>query len=161
MGGARTERRTKMSRMRQKIASSLKKAQNTCATLTTFQECDMGNIMELRRRYKDAFEAKHGVKLGFNSAFIKAATAALQEIPAVNAYIDDETKEIVFREYCDISVAVASPKGLVTPVLRNTETMSFAQIEQNIAMYAEKARSGTLAIDDISGGTFTVSNGGV
>merc|ERR1711957_624475 len=116
---------------------------------------------ELRRRYKDAFEAKHGVKLGFNSAFIKAATAALQELPAVNAYIDDETKEIVFREYCDINVAVATPKGLVTPVLRNTETMSFAQIEQNIKHYADKARAGTLAIDDLTGGTFTVSNGGV
>jgi len=159
--GARTERRTKMSRMRQRIAQRLKEAQNKAAMLTTFQECDMGNIMELRRRYKDAFEAKHGVKLGFNSAFIKAATAALQELPAVNAYIDDETKEIVFREYCDINVAVATPKGLVTPVLRNTETMSFAQIEQNIKHYADKARAGTLAIDDLTGGTFTVSNGGV
>jgi len=159
--GARTERRTKMSRMRQRIAQRLKEAQNKAAMLTTFQECDMGNIMELRRRYKDAFEAKHGVKLGFNSAFIKAATAALQELPAVNAYIDDETKEIVFREYCDINVAVATPKGLVTPVLRNTETMSFAQIEQNIKHYADKARAGTLAVDDLTGGTFTVSNGGV
>merc|ERR1712048_169468 len=120
-----------------------------------------GNIMELRRRYKDAFEAKHGVKLGFNSAFIKAATAALQEIPAVNAYIDDETKEIVYREFCDISVAVASPTGLVVPVLRNTERMSFADVESNIALYGQKAKEGTLALDDMAGGTFTISNGGV
>lgn len=117
--------------------------------------------MELRRRYKDGFYAKHGVKLGFMSAFVKAATAALQELPAVNAYIDDETNEIVYREYCDISVAVASPTGLVVPVLRNTETMSFAQIEQNIEHYATKAKEGTLSLDDMTGGTFTISNGGV
>lgn len=159
--GVRGERRTKMSRMRQRVAARLKDAQNTAAMLTTFQECDMGNLMELRQKYKDAFLEKHGVKLGFMSAFVKAATAALQEIPSVNAYIDDTTKEIVYREYVDISVAVASPTGLVVPVLRNTETMSFADVERNIAMYGKKAQEGSLSLDDMAGGTFTISNGGV
>ena len=159
--GQRNERRTKMSRMRQRVASRLKDAQNTAAMLTTFQEVDMGNLMSTRSKYKDAFMEKHGVKLGFMSAFVKASTAALQELPAVNAYIDENTKEIVYREYVDISVAVASPGGLVVPVLRNTETMSFADVEKSIAMYGQKARDGTLALDDMSGGTFTISNGGV
>jgi len=159
--GQRNERRTKMSRMRQRVAARLKEAQNTAAMLTTFQEVDMGNLMEMRSRYKDAFIEKHGVKLGFMSAFVQASTAALQELPAVNAYIDDETKEIVYREYCDVSVAVASPGGLVVPVLRNTETMSFADVERSIAMYGQKAREGSLALDDMTGGTFTISNGGV
>jgi len=159
--GQRTERRTKMSRMRQTVSTRLKSAQNTLAMLTTFQECDMGNLMEMRKKYQDAFVAKHGIKLGFMSAFVVAASAALQEVPLVNAYIDDEKKEIVYRDFCDISIAVASPKGLVTPVLRNTEMMSFADVEHNIAAYAEKARNGTLALDDMSGGTFTISNGGV
>ncbi|CAJ1942994.1 unnamed protein product [Cylindrotheca closterium] len=159
--GQRTERRTKMSRMRQRIATRLKDAQNTAAMLTTFQECDMGALMEMRKKHQDAFTAKHGIKLGFMSAFVQAATAALQEVPVVNAYIDDETKEVVYREYCDISVAVASPNGLVVPVLRNTENMSFADVEHNIAMYAEKAKEGTLGLDDMAGGTFTISNGGV
>jgi 2-oxoglutarate dehydrogenase E2 component (dihydrolipoamide succinyltransferase) len=159
--GARTERRTKMSRMRQRVAARLKDAQNTAAMLTTFQECDMGNFMEIRNRHKDEFEKKHGVKLGFMSVFVKAATAALQEIPAVNAYIDDEAKEVVYRDYVDISVAVASPNGLVVPVLRNTESMNFADVEKNIAMYAQKAKDGTLSLDDMAGGTFTISNGGV
>lgn len=159
--GQRTERRTKMSRMRQRVAARLKDAQNTAAMLTTFQEVDMGNLMEVRSKYKEAFQEKHGVKLGFMSAFVKASTAALQELPAVNAYIDDATKEVVYREYVDISVAVASPTGLVVPVLRNCETMSFADVERTIAMYGQKAREGTLALDDMSGGTFTISNGGV
>jgi 2-oxoglutarate dehydrogenase E2 component (dihydrolipoamide succinyltransferase) len=159
--GARTERRTKMSRMRQRVASRLKEAQNTAAMLTTFQECDMGNLMEMRKRHQDAFTAKHGVKLGFMSAFVQAATASLQEIPSVNAYIDDKTQEIVYREFVDISVAVASPTGLVVPVLRNTETMSFADVERNIALYGQKAKEGNLSLDDMSGGTFTISNGGV
>jgi len=159
--GQRTERRTKMSRMRQRVAARLKDAQNTAAMLTTFQEVDMGTLMETRAKHKDAFLEKHGVKLGFMSAFVKASTAALQELPAVNGYIDDSTNEIVYREYCDISVAVASPNGLVVPVLRNTEGMSFADVERNIAMYGQKAREGTLALDDMAGGTFTISNGGV
>ena len=159
--GGRGERRTKMSRMRQRVAARLKEAQNTAAMLTTFQECDMGAYMEARARHKDAFQDRHGVKLGFMSAFVKAATAALQEVPAVNAYIDDSAGEIVYRDYCDVSVAVASPTGLVVPVLRNTEAMSFADVERNIAMYGQKARDGTLALDDMAGGTFTISNGGV
>jgi 2-oxoglutarate dehydrogenase E2 component (dihydrolipoamide succinyltransferase) len=159
--GQRSERRTKMSRMRQRIAIRLKDAQNTAAMLTTFQECDMGALMEMRKKHQDAFTAKHGIKLGFMSTFVQAATAALQEVPVVNGYVDDETKEIVYREYVDISVAVASPNGLVVPVLRNTENMSFADVEHNIAMYAEKAKAGTLGLDDMAGGTFTISNGGV
>jgi 2-oxoglutarate dehydrogenase E2 component (dihydrolipoamide succinyltransferase) len=159
--GQRTERRTKMSRMRQRVAARLKDAQNTAAMLTTFQEVDMGNLMDTRKQYKDDFMEKHGVKLGFMSAFVKASTAALKELPAVNAYIDEKTNEIVYREYCDISVAVASPGGLVVPVLRNTETMSFADVERSIALYGQKARDGTLALDDMAGGTFTISNGGV
>jgi 2-oxoglutarate dehydrogenase E2 component (dihydrolipoamide succinyltransferase) len=159
--GTRGERRTKMSRMRQRVAARLKDAQNTAAMLTTFQECDMGALMEMRTKYKDAFFDKHQVKLGFMSAFVKAATAALMEIPSVNAYIDDATKEIVYRDFVDISVAVASPTGLVVPVLRNTETMSFADVERNIAMYGKKAQNGSLSLDDMAGGTFTISNGGV
>jgi len=150
-----------MSRMRQRVAARLKEAQNTAAMLTTFQEVDMGNLMELRSRHKDAFIEKHGVKLGFMSAFVTAATAALREVPAVNAVIDGDTKEIVYRDYCDISVAVASPTGLVVPVLRNTESMSFAEVERTIAMYGAKAREGSLALEDMAGGTFTISNGGV
>lgn len=159
--GQRMERRTKMSRMRQRVAARLKDAQNTAAMLTTFQECDMGNLMEMRASHKEEFLEKHGVKLGFMSAFVKAATASLQEIPAVNAYIDDATQEIVYREYVDISVAVASPTGLVVPVLRNTESMTFADVERNIANYGKKAKEGTLSLDDMAGGTFTISNGGV
>jgi 2-oxoglutarate dehydrogenase E2 component (dihydrolipoamide succinyltransferase) len=157
----RTETRTKMSRMRQRIATRLKEAQETTAMLTTFQEVDMGNLMEMRAKYKDEFQLKHGVKLGFMSAFVKASTKALLEIPAINAYIDDNTKEVVYHNYCDISVAVASPNGLVVPVLRNTESMSFADVEQEIANYSNKAKAGTLAIEDMAGGTFTISNGGV
>ena len=121
----------------------------------------MGNFMEMRVRHKDEFEKKHGVKLGFMSVFVKACTSALQEVPAINAYIDDEAKEIVYRDYCDVSVAVASPNGLVVPVLRNTEHMSFADVERTIALFGKKAREGTLSLDDMTGGTFTISNGGV
>jgi len=147
--------------MRQRVAVRLKEAQNTAAMLTTFQEVDMGALMELRSKYKEEFEKKQGIKLGFMSAFVKASTAALQEIPAINGYIDDESKEIVYRDYCDISVAVASPGGLVVPVLRNTEDMSFADVEKTIAMYGQKARDGQMALEDMAGGTFTISNGGV
>jgi len=157
--GVRSERRTKMSRMRQRVATRLKDAQNTAAMLTTFQECDMSALMELRKTHQDEFTAKHGVKLGFMSAFVKAATASLQELPIVNAYIDGT--EVVYRDYVDISVAVASPTGLVVPVLRNTAHMGFADVERNIAHYAQKAKDGTLSLDDMAGGTFTISNGGV
>ena len=158
---SRAETRVKMNRMRLRIAERLKEAQNTAACLTTFQECDMGALMELRKTHKDEFEKVHGVKLGFMSAFVKASTAALLETPAVNAYIDDAAKEIVYRDYCDVSVAVASPAGLVVPVLRNTEQMSFADVEKSIQAYAMKARDGSLSLEEMSGGTFTISNGGV
>lgn len=150
-----------MTRMRTRIAARLKESQNTAAMLTTFQECDMSNLIDLRNKFKDDFEKVHGVKLGFMSAFVKAASAALQEIPAVNAVIDDETQEVVYRNYVDISVAVASPNGLVVPVLRNTEKMNFADVEKTIALYGKKAKENKLAIEDMAGGTFTISNGGV
>eukprot|EP01104_Vermistella_antarctica_P000559 TRINITY_DN10712_c0_g1_i1.p1 TRINITY_DN10712_c0_g1~~TRINITY_DN10712_c0_g1_i1.p1 ORF type:complete len:462 (+),score=82.20 TRINITY_DN10712_c0_g1_i1:49-1434(+) len=157
--GARTESRVGMNRMRQRIAQRLKDSQNTFAMLTTFQECDMTGLMELRSEYKDAFVEKHGVKLGFMSAFVKASASALSEIPVVNAVIDGN--EIVYRDYVDISVAVATPKGLVVPVLRNCENMSFADVERNIGELGARARKGQIAMEDMAGGTFTISNGGV
>ncbi|XP_061467735.1 dihydrolipoyllysine-residue succinyltransferase component of 2-oxoglutarate dehydrogenase complex, mitochondrial [Rhineura floridana] len=159
--GARVEQRVKMNRMRQRIAQRLKEAQNTCAMLTTFNEIDMSNIQEMRARHRDNFLKKHNMKLGFMSAFVKATAFALQEQPVVNAVIDDATKEIVYREYVDISVAVATPRGLVVPVIRNVETMNFADIERAINELGEKARKNELAIEDMDGGTFTISNGGV
>jgi len=159
--GDRSETRVKMTRMRLRIAQRLKEAQNTAAMLTTFQEVDMGNLIEMRNKHKDEFEKVHGIKLGFMSAFVRAATVTLQELPAVNGVIDDATNEIVYRNYVDISVAVASPNGLVVPVLRNTEKMSFADVEKAIAMYGKKAKEGALALEDMAGGTFTISNGGV
>ncbi|TNM94968.1 hypothetical protein fugu_017727 [Takifugu bimaculatus] len=151
----------KMSRMRLRIAQRLKEAQNTCAMLTTFNEVDMSNIQEMRTLHKDAFLQKHGIKLGFMSAFVKAAAHALTDQPAVNAVIDGATNEIVYRDYVDISVAVATPKGLVVPVIRNVETMNFADIERTINALGEKARNNELAVEDMDGGTFTISNGGV
>jgi 2-oxoglutarate dehydrogenase E2 component (dihydrolipoamide succinyltransferase) len=155
----RTERRVKMTRMRARIAERLKESQNTSAMLTTFNEIDMSAAMELRARFKDEFEKKHKVKLGFMSLFVKAATAALQAEPSVNAVIDGG--DIVYRDYTDVSVAVASPTGLVVPVLRNTHLMSLADIERSIAAYGQKAKDGSLALEDMAGGTFTISNGGV
>ncbi|XP_781522.4 dihydrolipoyllysine-residue succinyltransferase component of 2-oxoglutarate dehydrogenase complex, mitochondrial [Strongylocentrotus purpuratus] len=157
--GVRSEQRVKMSRMRQRIAQRLKEAQNTTAMLTTFNEIDMSNIIAVRNKHKDAFIKKHGVKLGFMSAFVKASSYALKEMPVVNAVIDEN--EIVYRDYVDISVAVATPKGLVVPVLRNSDGMSFADVEKGLNELGEKARSGTLAVEDMDGGTFTISNGGV
>ncbi|XP_054474590.1 dihydrolipoyllysine-residue succinyltransferase component of 2-oxoglutarate dehydrogenase complex, mitochondrial-like [Anoplopoma fimbria] len=159
--GGRGENRVKMNRMRLRIAQRLKEAQETCAMLTTFNEVDMGNIQDMRKIHKDAFLKKHNIKLGFMSAFVKAAAHALTEQPAVNAVIDDSTKEIVYRDYVDISVAVATPKGLVVPVIRNVETMNFADIEKTINALGEKARNNELAVEDMDGGTFTISNGGV
>ncbi|XP_034419268.1 dihydrolipoyllysine-residue succinyltransferase component of 2-oxoglutarate dehydrogenase complex, mitochondrial [Cyclopterus lumpus] len=159
--GARTESRVKMNRMRLRIAQRLKEAQNTCAMLTTFNEVDMSNITEMRKTYKDDFLKKHNIKLGFMSAFVKAASYALADQPAVNAVIDDTTKEIVYREYVDISVAVATPKGLVVPVIRSVEGMNFTDIEKAINLLGEKARKNELAVEDMDGGTFTISNGGV
>lgn len=157
----RSETRVKMTRMRQRIAQRLKDSQNTAAMLTTFQEVDMTNLIELRNKYKEDFEKIHGVKLGFMSAFVRACASSLIEIPAVNAVIDDATNEIVFRNYIDISVAVASPTGLVVPVLRNTEKMSFADVEKSIGDFGKKAKVGALSLEDMTGGTFTISNGGV
>ncbi|KAM8917568.1 dihydrolipoyllysine-residue succinyltransferase component of 2-oxoglutarate dehydrogenase complex, mitochondrial [Spinachia spinachia] len=159
--GARTESRVKMNRMRLRIAQRLKEAQNTCAMLTTFNEVDMSNITDMRKTYKDAFLKKHNIKLGFMSAFVKAAAHALADQPAVNAVIDDTTKEIVYRDYVDISVAVATPKGLVVPVIRSVDGMNFTDIEKAINLLGEKARKNELAVEDMDGGTFTISNGGV
>jgi 2-oxoglutarate dehydrogenase E2 component (dihydrolipoamide succinyltransferase) len=157
--GTRTEQRVKMNRMRLKIASRLKEAQNTNAMLTTFNEIDMSYIMEFRKLHQEAFLKKYGIKLGFMSAFAKATAYALQDQPTVNAVIEDN--EIVYRDYIDISVAVASPKGLVVPVLRNVEGMNYAEIELGINALGVKAKNGTLAVEDMDGGTFTISNGGV
>lgn len=158
-GGPRSERRVKMTRLRLRVAERLKNAQNTYALLTTFNEVDMTSLMEMRTAHKDAFLDRHGVKLGFMSAFVKAAANALQLVPAVNGVIDGD--EIVYREYVDISVAVATPKGLVVPVLRGVDHMGFADIEKKINELGKKARDGTLSIDEMAGGTFTISNGGV
>jgi len=157
--GTRTEQRVKMNRMRQRIAQRLKEAQNVNAMLTTFNEIDMSNIMELRKTHGDAFNKVHGIKLGFMSAFVRSAAYALTDQPTVNAVIDGN--EIVYRDYVDISVAVATPKGLVVPVLRNVESMNYADIEKGIAALGEKAKHNALAVEDMDGGTFTISNGGV
>ncbi|KHJ89683.1 dihydrolipoyllysine-residue succinyltransferase, E2 component of oxoglutarate dehydrogenase complex [Oesophagostomum dentatum] len=157
--GAREEIRVKMNRMRLRIASRLKDAQNTYAMLTTFNEIDMSNIIEMRARYQKDFMKKHGVKLGLMSPFVRAAAYALQESPVVNAVIDEN--EIIYRHFVDMSIAVATPKGLVVPVLRNVESMNYAQIEKELAALGEKARDNKLAVEDMEGGTFTISNGGV
>jgi len=157
--GTRPERRVKMTRLRMRVAERLKGAQNTYAMLTTFNEVDMTGLMDMRNAYKDVFLDKHNVKLGFMSAFVKAAVHALEEVPAVNAVIDGQ--EIVYRDYKDISIAVATPKGLVVPVLRNVDQMNFADVEKSLSELGRKARDGTISIDDMAGGTFTISNGGV
>lgn len=153
------ERRVPMTRMRKRIAERLKESQNAAALLTTFNEADMSAIMALRSEFKDAFEKKHGVKLGFMSAFVRAATVALLEQPVINAVIDGS--DIVYRDYVDISVAVATPTGLVVPVLRNCQDMGFADIEKEIGRLTEKARMNQITVEDMQGGTFTISNGGV
>jgi len=160
-GPSRDERRVKMTRMRQRIAQRLKDAQNTCAMLTTFNEIDMSGILGMRKEYKDLFEKSHDQKLGFMSAFIKAAATGLVQEPAVNAVIDDATNEIIFRDFVDVSFAAATPKGLVVPVIRNVESMSILDIERELARLAGLARQGALSVEDMEGGTFTISNGGV
>jgi 2-oxoglutarate dehydrogenase E2 component (dihydrolipoamide succinyltransferase) len=147
--------------MRLRIAEALKNSQNTAASLTTFNEVDMGPMMALRNKYKDEFFEKHGVKLGFNSIFMKAAAEALTEIPIVNACVDADGKSVLYRDYVDISVAVASPRGLVTPVVRNAETLGLAGLEGDLGRLAGKARSDEITMEDLAGGTFTISNGGV
>ena len=158
-GAGRGERREPMSRLRMRVAERLVEAQRTAAILTTFNEVDMQPVMELRKRYKDQFEKTHGVRLGFMSFFAKAAVQALERFPAVNAYI--EGNEIVYHDYQDIGVAVGSPRGLVVPVLRDVAHMSFADIETRISEFGAKARDGSLTVEDMTGGTFTISNGGV
>ncbi|KAH7907661.1 hypothetical protein BJ138DRAFT_1159558 [Hygrophoropsis aurantiaca] len=157
--GSRSETRVKMNRMRLRIAERLKESQNSAASLTTFNEIDMSSLMDLRKKYKDEVLKEHDVKLGFMSAFARACTLALREIPAANASIEGD--EIVYRDYVDLSVAVATPKGLVTPVVRNAEGMGFLEIEKEIAALGKKARDGKLTIEDMAGGSFTISNGGV
>ncbi len=153
------EDRVPMTRLRKRIAERLKEAQNTAAMLTTFNEADMTALTLVRERYKEDFEKKHGVKLGFMSFFVKAVVAALKEWPAVNASIDGD--DIVYKHYYDIGVAVGTPQGLVVPVLRGADGLSFAEVEKNIGALGRKARDGKLAMEDLQGGTFTISNGGV
>ncbi len=155
----RDERREKMSNLRKTIARRLVEAKNTTAMLTTFNEVDMSNIMALRTQYKDKFKEKHGVGLGFMSFFTKAVCFALQEWPAVNAYIDGDS--IVYHDYCDISIAVSAPKGLVVPVIRNAESLSMAEIEKKVIELATKAKENKLSMEEMQGGTFTLTNGGV
>ncbi|MGI9377055.1 MAG: 2-oxoglutarate dehydrogenase complex dihydrolipoyllysine-residue succinyltransferase [Tsuneonella suprasediminis] len=157
--GSRNEERVKMTRMRQTIAKRLKGAQDTAALLTTFNDCDMSAVIEAREKYKDVFAKKHDIKLGFMSFFAKAACLALKDIPSVNAQIDGD--EIVYFDYVDISVAVSAPNGLVVPVVRDADKKGFAQIEKDIADFGKRAKDGSLTMEDMKGGTFTISNGGV
>lgn len=157
--GTRTETKVKMSRMRQTIAKRLKEAQDTNAMLTTFNEVDMSAFMNLRKQFQDDFQKKHGVKLGFMGAFVRGVVQAVKEQPVVNAVIVGD--EIVYRDYVDISVAVSTPTGLVVPVLRNCENMSYAGVEQSLLELSIKARDGKIGLDDMKGGTFTITNGGV
>ncbi len=158
-GGSRNERREKMTSLRKTIARRLVAVKNETAMLTTFNEVDMKPVMDLRTKYKEQFKEKYGVGLGFMSFFTKAVCAALKEYPAVNASIDKD--EIVYHDYCDVSVAVSTPRGLVVPVIRNAESLSMNQIESEIVRLAGKARDGKLSIEEMSGGTFTITNGGV
>ncbi|MDP9056634.1 MAG: 2-oxoglutarate dehydrogenase complex dihydrolipoyllysine-residue succinyltransferase [Pseudomonadota bacterium] len=158
-GGTRAEERVKMTRLRQTIARRLKEAQDTAALLTTFNDVDMTAVIAARDKYKDLFEKKHGVRLGFMGFFAKAACLALKDIPSVNARIEGD--EIIYHKFVDISVAVSAPGGLVTPVVRDADTMSFAAIEAAIAEYGKRARDSALTLADLKGGTFTISNGGV
>lgn len=156
---SRTDRPEKMSNLRKTISRRLVEAKNTTAMLTTFNEVDMGPIMEIRKKHKDKFKEVHGVNLGFMSFFTKACCFALQEFPAVNAYIDGEN--IIYHEYCDISIAVSAPKGLVVPVIRNAESLSMAGIESAVVDLATKAKNNKLTIEEMTGGTFTITNGGI
>ncbi|WPB84532.1 2-oxoglutarate dehydrogenase complex dihydrolipoyllysine-residue succinyltransferase [Sediminicoccus rosea] len=153
------EERVKMTRLRATIARRLKEAQNTAAMLTTFNEVDMGAVMGLRAEYKDHFEKRHGVKLGFMSFFVKACVAALQEFPAVNAEIEGD--EVIYRNFVHMGIAVGGPSGLVVPVLRNADTMGFAEIEKRIADFGKRVRDGQLKLEEMAGGSFTITNGGI
>ena len=158
-GSERGTERVKMTRMRQTIAKRLKAAQDNAALLTTFNDCDMSAVIEARDKYKDLFAKKHDIRLGFMGFFAKAACLALKDVPAVNAYIDGD--EIIYHDYVDISVAVSAPNGLVVPVIRDADKKGFARIEQDIADFGARAKAGTLTMEDMTGGTFTISNGGV
>ncbi|KAL2687824.1 hypothetical protein Neosp_005393 [[Neocosmospora] mangrovei] len=160
-GPARTERVEKMSRMRRTIASRLKQSQNTCASLTTIQEVDMTNLMAWRAKYKEEVAEKYGVRLGYMGAFTKATTLAALEIPQINAAIDTEKEVTTWRDYVDISIAVSAPKGLVTPVLRNTHTLSIVELEREVAALAKKARDAKLTMEDLEGGNYSISNPGI
>ena len=155
----RTDQRVPMTRLRQRIAQRLVEAQHTQALLSTFNEVDMTNVQELRARYKDRFEKEHGVKLGFMSFFVKAAIEALKKFPAVNGTIDGT--DVIYHEYYDVGVAVSTERGLMVPIVRDADIKSFATIEKEIGDYAKKAREGSIAIEDLTGGTFTITNGGV
>jgi 2-oxoglutarate dehydrogenase E2 component (dihydrolipoamide succinyltransferase) len=157
--GERREERVRMTRLRQTIAARLKEAQNTAAILTTFNDVDMGAVIAARGKYKDLFEKKHGIRLGFMGFFVKAVCLAARDVPAVNASLEGE--EIVYHDYVDVSVAVSAPNGLVVPVVRDADRMSFADIEKTIADFGSRARDGKLTIDEMKGGTITISNGGV
>ncbi len=157
--GAREERRVPMSRLRARVAERMMEANNETAMLTSFNEVDLTAVMELRKNYKDAFEKQHGVKLGFMGFFVKAAIEALKKFPVVNASV--EGSDIIYHDYFDIGIAVSTPKGLVVPVVRDADQLSLAGVEQAIGDYAKKAREGGLALEDITGGTFTITNGGV
>jgi 2-oxoglutarate dehydrogenase E2 component (dihydrolipoamide succinyltransferase) len=159
VAGSRGTRRERMPKIRQRIAERLVMAQHTAAMLTTFNECDMTEVMRLRAEHKESFEKHHGVGLGFMSFFVKACTSALRRFPKVNAYFMGE--EIEHHDYCDVSIAVGTDRGLVVPVLRNAEAMSFADIELAIRGFAARAREGKLSVDEMSGGTFTITNGGI
>ncbi len=156
---SRNDRREKMSNLRKTISRRLVEAKNTTAMLTTFNEVDMKPIMDLRTKYKESFNKKHGVNLGFMSFFTKAACYALQEWPSVNAYIDAD--EIIYHDYCDISIAVSAPRGLVVPIIRNAESLSMADIEKKVVELATKAKESKLSMEEMTGGTFTITNGGV
>ena len=156
--GERPEQRVPMSRLRARIAERLVQSQSTNAILTTFNEVNMAPLMEMRKRFQDKFEQEHGVKLGFMSFFVKAAVAALKKYPVLNASVD--VNDIVYHGYFDIGIAVGSPRGLVVPVIRNADQMSFADIEKKIAEYGQKAKDGKLGIEELTGGTFSISNGG-
>jgi len=156
--GARTEQRVPMTRLRARIAERLVQAQATQALLTTFNEVDLGAVQELRARYKEAFEKKHGVKLGFMSFFVKAVTEGLKRFPVVNASVEDN--DIVYHEYFDVGVAVSTERGLMVPILRDADSLSFASIEQQIGEFAVRARSGAIKLEELTGGTFSITNGG-
>lgn len=156
---SRDEKREKMSNLRKTVSRRLVEAKNSTAMLTTFNEVDMTRIMDIRKQFKDTFKEQHGVNLGFMSFFAKACTTALQEWPAVNAYIDGDS--LVYHDYCDISIAVSAPKGLVVPIIRNAESLSMADLEKKVVELAKKARDNKLTPDEMTGGTFTITNGGV